>query len=250
MASNVGASTGDLLDSLSDSLDDYQDMSEARETALASPRASTRLLQFLPLLGLALGTAMGAAPLKVLTGGGIGTLAGIVGLVLIGAGKLWTNFLLRRARGNLDVEGMIAVDVLAASLRAGLPIPAALAAAGEAWDGPTGKLLGRVGQGLATGQSWDQVWDAMDLTGVDAELVTGVRRALALAWDSGVQSSGLLAGMKARARRAARTEASAASARLGVWLMMPLGLCYLPAFLALGLVPVMVSLADSISITL
>jgi pilus assembly protein TadC len=67
-----------------------------------------------------------------------------------------------------------------------------------------------------------------------------------LVWSAGVEAGPLLEAVAARFGRAERRRLSQAAARLGVYLMAPLGLCYLPAFVALGLVPIMLSLAGSL----
>jgi len=51
----------------------------------------------LPVLGLAVGAAIGARPVEVLLAGGAGTVAGVVGCVLTVAGHAWVSVLLRRA---------------------------------------------------------------------------------------------------------------------------------------------------------
>jgi tight adherence protein B len=43
-------------------------------------------------------------------------------------------------------------------------------------------------------------------------------------------------------RHARRSSARTAAARLGVRLVLPLGVCYLPAFVLVGLVPVLLAL--------
>ena len=58
--------------------------------------------------------------------------------------------------------------------------------------------------------------------------------------------AGLLLRSDAREMRLeARSAAQAAAARLGVTLMLPLGVCVLPAFLVVGVVPLVVSLVSS-----
>ena len=47
-------------------------------------------------------------------------------------------------------------------------------------------------------------------------------------------------------RRERHVRALEAAARLGVRLVLPLGLCYLPAFVLVGLVPVIVSMAAGV----
>lgn len=64
---------------------------------LAGPRATARLLAALPVLGLLLATALGAAPLAFLLGTGVGRVDLLAGVGLDVAGLLWTRRLVRRA---------------------------------------------------------------------------------------------------------------------------------------------------------
>jgi tight adherence protein B len=66
-------------------------------SALAGPRSSAALLAGLPVLGIALGAAMGARPLAVLFGTPAGRLLCCVGVLLDATGVLWTHRLMRRA---------------------------------------------------------------------------------------------------------------------------------------------------------
>ncbi|MBF6062501.1 type II secretion system F family protein [Nocardia terpenica] len=69
--------------------------------ALAGPRATGAVLAALPLLGIALGQALGAQPLRVLFDPGLGTLLLPLGTALACAGLLWTDAI---TRGNRDEE--------------------------------------------------------------------------------------------------------------------------------------------------
>jgi tight adherence protein B len=65
--------------------------------ALAGPRASAALLTGLPLLGIAMGAAMGARPWAFLAGSAVGRAVCCAGVVLDVAGVLWMRTILRRA---------------------------------------------------------------------------------------------------------------------------------------------------------
>jgi len=62
---------------------------------LAGPRATATVLVALPVLGIALGELIGAAPLAVLRSGLAGQLLVLVGVGLAATGALWTDHLTR-----------------------------------------------------------------------------------------------------------------------------------------------------------
>nr|WP_276611123.1 type II secretion system F family protein [Kineococcus siccus] len=70
--------------------------------------------------------------------------------------------------------------------------------------------------------------------------------ALLLSALTGAPAADLLLSAAAQARRERRRAAEEAAARLGSLLVLPLGLCTLPSFLLLGVVPVVLTLARSL----
>jgi hypothetical protein len=55
-----------------------------------------------------------------------------------------------------------------------------------------------------------------------------------------------LRSLAADGRSAARAQTDAAVRRAGVWVLAPLGLCFLPAFLCLGVVPLVLGIAGDV----
>ncbi|MDJ0355161.1 hypothetical protein QMG52_03350 [Paenarthrobacter sp. PH39-S1] len=78
-------------------LESEMDAAASRETSLAGPKATVRLLSWLPLLGLLLGMLMGVDPLAVLFGGPVGWAALSIGVALMAAGRFWSGALIRAA---------------------------------------------------------------------------------------------------------------------------------------------------------
>ncbi len=92
-----GAPVAAVLSRLADRLEVEQDTAALREGALAGPRATVRLLSWLPFVGLGLGIAMGVDPLGVLLGSPFGWGCLGTGLMLAAAGRWWSHRLISTA---------------------------------------------------------------------------------------------------------------------------------------------------------
>jgi hypothetical protein len=135
----------------------------------------------------------------------------------------------------LDV--VILLDLLDAAIASGAGLPRALGAVGRATGGPEGEALVRASSALVMGADWHAAW-----AGVPARLAP-VADGLGPTWVSGAAPGPALRAAADRLRRERRTAAREAAGRLGVHLVLPLGVCFLPAFVLVGLVPVLVSLS-------
>lgn len=69
----------------------------ATSATLQGPQATAVILTLLPLAGIALGTAMGARPLGLLLGGGLGGLLLVTGVALAAGGFAWSRHIIGRA---------------------------------------------------------------------------------------------------------------------------------------------------------
>ena len=98
LALTVGAPLGRVLVTVSDALAAQAEADAEREAALAGPRATARVLLWLPAAGALLGWALGADPFGTATDGGLGTTAVCAGLLLLVAGRWWTARLVETAR--------------------------------------------------------------------------------------------------------------------------------------------------------
>ncbi|MFT3944323.1 MAG: hypothetical protein QM705_10955 [Ancrocorticia sp.] len=93
----TGAPTADVLDSCAHGVMEAAEASAGRRVALAGPKASARMLSWLPLVGLGLGIAMEADPIGFLTGSMIGVVCLVVGLTFEVVGILWVRRLAAKA---------------------------------------------------------------------------------------------------------------------------------------------------------
>ncbi len=134
------------------------------------------------------------------------------------------------------IDVSVLLELVGAALTAGAGVPRGLAAAADAVDGADGAALGTVAAALRLGASWTEAW-----ANVPARLDV-VGRALRPAWEEGAAPGAALAAAGDELRRARRDAARTAAARLSVQLVLPLGTCFLPAFVLVGLVPVLLAL--------
>jgi tight adherence protein B len=94
----LGASGAAVLERWLDDMDARARGRDALAAALAGPRASAAMIAGLPIVGIGLGSAMGAQPLRVLTGSGIGIALGSLGAAFELAGLLWVRQIIRAAQ--------------------------------------------------------------------------------------------------------------------------------------------------------
>lgn len=99
IAEASGCPLADLLTRFAAQLDAEDDAEAARQTALAGPRATVRLLTWLPVLGMGLGMLLGADPLEAFLGTPFGVAALAAGIALTVAGRTWSAGLVRSAAG-------------------------------------------------------------------------------------------------------------------------------------------------------
>lgn len=141
--------------------------------------------------------------------------------------------------GIADVPLML--ELLATSFDAGLPMVRALEVlAGIATEG-TRRRLDVVVAGLSIGAAWQASWDPVR----GYRVLESLYAALTFAALTGAPSSALLYAEAAQLRRVRHRNAERRAAALGVKLVMPLGLCFLPAFVCLGIVPVVLAMVPS-----
>jgi pilus assembly protein TadC len=101
------------------------------------------------------------------------------------------------------------------------------------------RQLRPVASALAIGADWKTAWHS---SGAQTPQLRALRDALTFVALTGAPSSALLYAQAARLRRERHRAAEQRAAALGVKLVVPLGLCSLPAFVCLGVVPVLLGL--------
>ncbi|MFB9731555.1 MULTISPECIES: type II secretion system F family protein [Ornithinimicrobium] len=134
-----------------------------------------------------------------------------------------------------------ALELMALALRGGGSVTVAVRTVAGVLPGPLGEDLGVVAAALHGGEDPDRAWSAAHgCWRVGA-------RALRLAQAAGVPPGQALVDAAADLRREAVADVEVRAARLGVRLVLPLGLAYLPAFVLITVVPVVLALTRDLT---
>ena len=188
------------------------------DLALAGPVATARIITFLPAVGLVVALLLGIAVVPVLFGTPIGWGCLIIGIGLIVVGVGANRRMVRAASGRSETVGL-RTDLLVIALSGG---------------GSTHDAVGLVDRSLTI-----------------AGLAVGdgaIEETLAFSAAAGVPVIPLLEAAADQERRIELAGSLRRAAVLGTRLLIPLGACFLPAFVVLGVVPTMLARVSSTSL--
>ncbi|MCR6481409.1 type II secretion system F family protein [Amycolatopsis sp. OK19-0408] len=185
-------------------------------------------------------TTLGGASTALLIGGVTGVAVG----GLMTAAGWWAIRRTRRPRApTVDIATKLrlagTLDLLAACLRAGLPVPSALDAVSDLAPPNAGAALESTSGLLALGSGPEEAWAPVQAVPGLTELAAAAIRTSR----SGAAFTTAAADLAARFREELATAAEERAERAGVALALPVGLCFLPAFFCLGVLPVVLGLA-------
>lgn len=211
VAERAGAPLAASLHDLSEALRDEAQSLRDLDAALAGPKASARLVTALPVVAIGFGLLLGFDTAGILLGNPAGLACLVVGSALLWAGARWNRGLVARA-APVGPSAGIEFDLLAIAMTGGASVERATRIVADAI--------------------------AVHLPGADTD---GADEVIRLAVGAGAPVADLLRAEARRRRRGARSDAAVRAARLAVRLMLPLGACVLPAFVLLGVAPLMIS---------
>lgn len=149
----------------------------------------------------------------------------------------WDNFSppLTERYDRIDPDFILILELFMAGLKAGLSLPALLEILGQCTDDPSYVKISRA---LKNGVPLSVAWKHFRPT--DPHFSRWVEL-LAPAWERGISPLDALAAEKNRVVSGRIEAARARAQEIGVKLVLPLGLCQLPAFILLGIAPIIIS---------
>jgi Flp pilus assembly protein TadB len=138
----------------------------------------------------------------------------------------------------------LATELLAACIASGALPAAAATAVADATGGPLATELRRVVAALKLGGDPVASWLSLGSDDVLEPLGAAFSRSAS----SGAPLAALLSDLAADLRMQQRLAAESAARRVGIRAAAPLGLCFLPAFILLNLVPIVASLVGGLRV--
>lgn len=183
--------------------------------------------------------------------GGLSLLGGAIGMAAGAVAAVWTWRILgaaeqpaaKRRREQLEDELPLAVHLLGACLRAGAAVGPALATVGAALPGAVAEEFAAIGARLDLGADPVDVWGQVAGGGPLAPLGLALLRSHV----SGASVTAVIDRLCTDLRAARRSRTDARARTVEVRASVPLGICLLPAFLLLGVVPMSVGVFGSIA---
>lgn len=141
-----------------------------------------------------------------------------------------------------SMQAVLVADLLGAAVEAGLALSTATGVVHAALAGSVRDEVGDVVRTYELGASSDEAWDRLSPVSTLAPVAQAVRRT----YDSGAALGPVLRACAEDMRRDHRARAEIAARTAGVRAIGPLAACFLPAFLLMGVLPVVASMATQV----
>ena len=139
-----------------------------------------------------------------------------------------------------DFPAQLVLEMLIVSISNGASIPRSLEAVGTVMKNPVGKAFKEVAEALYRGSSWADAWE-LGRRGIGdergREVFDVVDRALEPSWRHGLSPLNRLETTIEEANRQQNRRLDDAVSKLSVKILLPLGLCFLPAFIVVTVLP-------------
>lgn len=160
-----------------------------------------------------------------------------------------------------DIDPLLGLHMIIVALRSGVAIPRALNVVGAVLPGGHGSWMCEVSRALISGDSWHEAWSPphvhkniqavskstsrnKKLEKIDSSsvLATWLMTSLRESWCNGSSPVPVLLALSKHYEITMENVARQETSKLSVRLLLPVGLCFLPAFICIGIIPTVASL--------
>lgn len=220
-AEQTGAPFASALERAATALHSLQELEQRRSVLLQGPRSTIVIVCALPFIAFLMGELIGFHPTQQFTEP-IGLLMLVVGGILLVAGIAWSTWMVHSVATEDRVDGL-ELDLLWIALGSGHSPETGLRLIADSVD--------------ASRAEWIPFRSLMN----DG----AARHIIRLAEESGSPIRALLLAEADGTRSQTRAELERSAERLAVRVLIPLGVCILPSFIVLGVLPVIVSMIST-----
>lgn len=231
-SADLGLPLVQTLSDMAQRIDQRAEVERELESAFAAPRATARLMLWLPLLSLAVAQLAGLSPFQTLARNGLAQASVGAGALLLATGWFAMRHMIAKRQPNRVDEGEL-LDLFADTLLSGLSTNDCFELAAAHLDGVRASApsvdRGRAASTEAADRN--RLWQFGE-----------ARRLMDFAFANGVRLRSLLLATAAEHRAQSMAAQREAIERLSVQLMIPLGLVVLPAFVLIGVLPVAIGM--------
>lgn len=218
IATAVGSPVSPALRSMVGVANDAREAANEVRIALSEPASTARLMMWLPAVSVVMGVVLGFNSFVILTTNPIGIACLVLGVSMIVLARWWTRRIVAAAAPSTVVPGLRA-ELMSIALAGG-----------------------------ASPARAQQLVDDVDVGGAaEADETAHILRLSRIA---GVPAVDLLRASASAMVAQARTTGRLRATRLATKLLLPIGVCALPAFFLLGVAPMMLSVIASTEVPL
>ena len=215
VAIESGAATGPAMTRLQHLVVTESEVAARVRQAMASPKATARLVHWLPAAALVLGQLAGLESVSVFFRSPLVLIALVAGACLLLVANIWSARILKAA--DIETENVFELDAIAICLKAGLNITQA-------------KEIVQLAASSAYRREIEKP--------IDFE----VSKAQGLADSAGIAIADLLLARADEIRREANYKKFESVEKLSVKLLWPLGIFVLPAFVLIAVLPMSIAI--------
>lgn len=167
-----------------------------------------------------------------------------------------------RNSSSKDLDPLLGLHMIIVALKSGVAIPRALFSVGSVLPGGHGLWLCDVSKALMLGDTWREAWSpayvngsfvkksacnknvsdfAHEETDSSTILASWLKSALRESWCAGSSPVPVLEALSKHYEQTMANVAKQETSKLSVRLLLPVGLCFLPSFICLGILPTVAS---------
>ncbi|WP_416174542.1 MAG: type II secretion system F family protein [Bifidobacterium crudilactis] len=171
----------------------------------------------------------------------------IVGLILLAGSRNDRIVPFRRMNASASLHIPLILELLAVALRQGSSITRALDTVAQVVDVGLGTAVGKVTASLHKGVAWSESWALVcDDASYVGQACIVLRDTLEASWRLGASPLPRIEAVISQLNGEQRTRVESQAARLSIRLLLPTALCFLPAFVLLGVIPCISAFAQGL----